>query len=292
VGPAAAPGTFPAKLLAAVLAAAFLAAAFFVLAGQVGGNAALADFDWRVTEAVLAWRTPAVSRVMWLFTILGNTPVLASLAAAAVIALAARGAWARALLIAGALASAQGISTLAKAVFQRPRPPEAMMLIQAPTSHSYPSGHAMIIAVFCGLLVFLVFRDFNPDRERLGGVWPTRQARHAGHVARHWAQVALQGGALLVALLVVLEVGFSRVYLGVHWVTDAFGGWCVGGAWLGAVLAAFFAWERSRWALRDSAPLGTSSARVGLAVVLCLVVVGAAIAAALIDPLSVVPAAR
>ncbi len=57
--------------------------------------------------------------------------------------------------MAGTLASAQGVSSLAKALVQRVRPPEAIALIEQPGSFSLPSGHAFLTLVFLGLLVLL-----------------------------------------------------------------------------------------------------------------------------------------
>lgn len=70
---------------------------------------------------------------------------------------------------------------------------------------AYPSGHALTAAVVCGLLVWLV-----PHTA------PRRFAR---------AATAL---ALLVAAVSVLGVGFTRIYLGVHWFSDVLAGWLLG----------------------------------------------------------------
>ncbi|GGT59820.1 phosphatase PAP2 family protein [Streptomyces purpureus] len=67
---------------------------------------------------------------------------------------------------------------------------------------AYPSGHAMTAAVTCGLLLWLLARRYPGPR-----LW--------------WAAVAL-------AVVSVLGVGLTRIYLGVHWITDVVGGWLLG----------------------------------------------------------------
>ncbi|MBT2451837.1 phosphatase PAP2 family protein [Streptomyces sp. ISL-43] len=72
---------------------------------------------------------------------------------------------------------------------------------------AYPSGHAMTATVVCGLLLCLVPRGS-----------PGRFARFA------------PGLALLLAAVSVLGVGFTRLYLGVHWFSDVLAGWLLGAA--------------------------------------------------------------
>ena len=52
------------------------------------------------------------------------------------------------------------------------------------------------------------------------------------------------GVALTVAALIVLGVGWSRVYLGVHWPSDVLGGWLLGATMLLVAVGVYLAWER------------------------------------------------
>jgi undecaprenyl-diphosphatase len=84
---------------------------------------------------------------------------------------------------------------------------------------SFPSGHAQSAVVALGLLL-LVFLPVL-------------------HGARRTA--ALAGAAIMVLL-----IGFSRVALGVHYVSDVLAGYVLGAAWLAVTTAAFSAWRRER----------------------------------------------
>ena len=72
-------------------------------------------------------------------------------------------------------------------------------------SSSFPSGHAMNSALTYLTLAALLARTQKNRRVRVY--------------------------LIAVAALLTLSIGFSRVYLGVHWPTDVIAGWCVGAAW-------------------------------------------------------------
>jgi len=130
-----------------------------------------------------------------------------ALIAAAVIALWWRGARPLALRVAAASLIGSLLSQVVKAAVDRERPrwPDPV-----DTAHfaAFPSGHAMTTVVSCGLLLWLL---------RLYGAGP-----------------ALWAGAVAVAVLSAIGVAVTRVYLGVHWLTDV-----VGGALLGVAVVAF-----------------------------------------------------
>ncbi|MER8032156.1 phosphatase PAP2 family protein [Streptomyces bauhiniae] len=112
-----------------------------------------------------------------------------------------RAAWWTALWLLVTCAVAAVVQQAVKAGVARPRPvwPDP---VDSARFAAFPSGHAMTATVVCGLLLWLI---------RTYGV---RGARWYGAVA--------------VALVSVLGVGLTRVWLGVHWFSDVLGGWLFG----------------------------------------------------------------
>jgi len=93
---------------------------------------------------------------------------------------------------------------LGKFVFQRQRPPRVG--VYAETSFSFPSGHAAVAAAFYGFAVYFLWRRTATWGRRLN---------------------ILCAGVFLIA-----AIGFSRLYLGVHFLSDVLGGYLLGSLWL------------------------------------------------------------
>ncbi|MCR4869799.1 MAG: phosphatase PAP2 family protein [Atopobiaceae bacterium] len=91
-----------------------------------------------------------------------------------------------------------------KEIVQRPRP-EGFRLI-AETGYSFPSGHSMVAVAFYGFLIWLIIR-YEEDRLQRW-IWS------------------------LALFFVVIMIGISRVYLGVHYFSDVVAGYCVAAVWL------------------------------------------------------------
>jgi undecaprenyl-diphosphatase len=98
----------------------------------------------------------------------------------------------------------------AKALVIRDRPPIPFAVINA-KGFSFPSGHAAGIAVGVCLTAWMLTR------------WL---------ITRWIGRVVVS----TVAIGVAAVMGFSRVYLGVHYVSDVLAGWLLGAAWAGAVI--------------------------------------------------------
>lgn len=127
-----------------------------------------------------------------------------------------------ALLIAVATAGGQGLNATLKHVFARERPDATLHLVEV-RSPSFPSGHSMAASIFYLTSGALLARTARRRREKFY--------------------------LMSCALLLTVAVGFSRVYLGVHYPTDVLAGWCAGAAW--AIVCWFVAdWLARRGALR------------------------------------------
>jgi membrane-associated phospholipid phosphatase len=169
----------------------------------------------RLDRPTLGWvvehRTPAWSAFLAAITTLGNTAVVATTTIVVVAGLLLARRWVGAGQVALAQVGAGTLVAVGKVAVGRQRPPEATRLAVEATL-SFPSGHALGTIVLALTLVSLVWRS----------------------AGRRW----LRWLAVSVATLLVLGVGVSRVYLGVHWVTDVLGGWLAGGAWATVCLVA------------------------------------------------------
>jgi undecaprenyl-diphosphatase len=112
--------------------------------------------------------------------------------------------WGTILLVIASLAGGTLLNSVLKGAFGRPRPELVAHLVTVETA-SLPSGHAMMSAV--------TYLTLGALLARVQPWWPLK--------------MYIMGAAVVLTLL----VGFSRVYLGVHWPTDVLAGWSIGAAW-------------------------------------------------------------
>jgi len=249
--------------------AAFLAV-FVFIAYEVHAGTFLTAWDSRVTEAIVASRSGVWSRVFWGATLLGNAPLMSAYLSAAVILFLAWGRWRSALLLAAGTGGAQVVSAVAKAVIDRPRPSVSLALIEQPVSHSLPSGHAFMTLVVAGLLVHLLCFPTTAD----GSLGDSRTCGRASRIV----------GMVVTAVLLLL-VGMSRVYLGVHWASDVIAAWCLGAFWLILLLNSSRRWQWDERLAAGPRPWLGRGWRIGLLALFAVVVVIALVLAAWADPL-------
>ena len=202
------------RALLALFAAAGAIWAFLAIGGEMREGETLA-IDRRI---LLAFRTPgnpaqpigpqSFQEAMRDVTALGGVTVLTLVTVVAALGFVFHRKLRHAAVLVGAVLVAIVASEVLKHLYGRPRPdlvPHGSYVYSA----SFPSGHSMLSTTVYLTLATLI-STLEPRR-------PTKVL------------------AFAVAVMVMIAVGFSRIYLGVHWPSDVLAGWCAGA---GCALAA------------------------------------------------------
>jgi len=181
-----------------------------VVQGVLGRDELMTTVDGPITRYVVDHRTASMTSMMKAVTMLGSSAVLVPLVVVAgLVARQRRAGWKPLVVLAASLLGSIALYDVVKVLVGRPRPAVGRLVATA-TGYSFPSGHAVGATAALGALAYLC---------------ATWQRGWAAKVAT-WAS----------AIIVVLLVGFSRVYLGVHWTSDVVGGYALGALWLAAVV--------------------------------------------------------
>jgi undecaprenyl-diphosphatase len=192
--------------LAGLLAALLSLFLFAKLASEMR-EGATANFDNAVRGWVHQFASPGMTQAMTFISLLGYDILLAELAIVILIFL--RIGWRRAAIwLSVTMVGSVLLDVTLKHVFHRPRP--VPYFGDAPHSYSFPSGHALASFCFYGVLAGLI----------------------ADRVERLSVRVAV--GVL--AAVVVLAIGISRIYLGVHYPSDVVAGYIAAAMWVGTML--------------------------------------------------------
>ncbi len=217
---------FAPRLLAAILLVGAAIWGFLVLDGEVREGETTA-FDRALILALRQSVDPNRLRgPAWLqetardITALGGFTVLGLITVAALAVLLVYGRHRQALVFGTAAVGAQVLAEAIKNVVGRPRP-SFVARYDLIASSSFPSGHSMMApAIYFTLAAIVAAGELRPA-----------------------ARVMLMVGSVVL----VIAIGVSRVYLGVHWPTDVLAGWTLGSA------VALVAWVALRWPARTLA---------------------------------------
>jgi undecaprenyl-diphosphatase len=162
------------------------------------------SMDEKVFGIIALQRTDTLTKIMRFVTFLGNTNFLIPANILLIIIFCfQRNYWFAITVAVVALSNVIVMSAL-KRLFQRQRPIDP--LIEGITNFSFPSGHAFMSVAFYGLLI-----------------WFT-----AITITDKWRQKVI----IVFLLLLILLIGFSRIYLRVHYTTDILAGFTLGFTWL------------------------------------------------------------
>ena len=96
------------------------------------------------------------------------------------------------------------LNLLLKHIVQRPRPTEYRMISE--TGYSFPSGHSMVSMAFYGFLIYLIYKQVENKK--------------------------LKWGLIITLAILIVTIGISRIYLGVHYTSDVLAGFTISVSYL------------------------------------------------------------
>lgn len=209
------------RLLVVLAVIALILWAFAALADEFSEQGALARLDLSVLNWLQLHGTEGGERIFELVSMLG-APVLFVVDFVVAATLAIRRRWQTLTLWAAAIVGGVVLDEILKLAFHRARPDVASEFITG-HSWSFPSGHAMNSLVSYAMLAYILREYVESPRARLS--------------------------IAVMAAILIAAIGFSRLYLGVHYLSDVVAGYLAGGAWvLACITAAKHATGRSRHA--------------------------------------------
>ena len=160
--------------------------------------------DMRFTAMLYSIRSEWLSYVLFAFTKLGNRETVFIVGGVVTAIFLYRKRFVAILAFWLALAGVGITVQYGKTIISRDRP--AKVAYYPVDNFSFPSGHATTVVALYGMLAYFLYRHFNSPRYQRLTIWAS-------------------------AVLVVI-VGFSRIYLGVHYLSDVLAGFMLGALWL------------------------------------------------------------
>ncbi|MCM3252511.1 phosphatase PAP2 family protein [Priestia aryabhattai] len=162
-------------------------------------------FDHDVISFIQGFESPLLTTIMKFFTFIGSTPAVAMISLFSLFflykVLKHR---TELILFIAIIIGSPILNGLLKLLFHRARP-NLHRLIEI-KGYSFPSGHAMSAFAVYGILSFLLWR----------------------HIPTRWGRTLL----ILICSIMILAIGISRIYLGVHYPSDVIGGYFASGCWV------------------------------------------------------------
>lgn len=165
----------------------------------------IANYDRMIAEYVISFRTPALTQFFILITNVGDIyGYLLVIGLGLLISWVYIKRWKQMVQMMFVLICASIFNVLLKQFFQRARPSNEHLVLAE--TLSYPSGHAMSAMAFYGFVIFLFYRS--------------KMNRF------------LKYSLILLLFLLIVCIGVSRIYLGVHFPSDIAGGYIAGFIWV------------------------------------------------------------
>jgi undecaprenyl-diphosphatase len=168
----------------------------------------VARFDLHVIHLVQGVSFEEMTPLMKGFTAVGSGPWVVGIAVLLSLVLGALGYRRELIFFGGVIIGSSVLNLLLKGIFHRARP-DIHRIIEA-AGYSFPSGHSMSAFTMYGITIYFLWK----------------------HLRRGWVRT----GVAMLCLFMVVMIGLSRIYLGVHYPSDVIGGYFISAAWLTLVI--------------------------------------------------------
>lgn len=154
------------------------------------------QFDNQIDKAVSYFISDGFTNVIKVITNIGSAPVI--LTVTAIILIVAKNKKIS-IAVCSNLVTITALNQLLKRIIARPRPIEHRLIDE--TGYSFPSGHSMVSMAFYGFLIYLSYQKIkNPYIKTI---------------------------VCILLSIIILLIGLSRIYLGVHYPSDVIAGFCI-----------------------------------------------------------------
>jgi len=192
--------------------------AFSALARQTIFSKNMELFDNTFIWIIRYFASPGVDRVMIFITDIGFGIKYLIIVASSFLLLSYQRRWQEIAGLGICLSGGAALNFWLKYLFHRSRP-DLLRVVQE-IGYSFPSGHVIASMCFYGMSAFLIMRTISLWRGRLA--------------------------VLMLAVILNVAIGISRIYLGVHYPTDVVAGYAVGSMWVAFCISLLMWWELKR----------------------------------------------
>jgi membrane-associated phospholipid phosphatase len=193
---------------------------FAILLSYAASRFQVLPFDLKSNEELQEQASPLFDSLMRVVSAIGDSAIAMTLTAIAMLTFAMRRQWLESIFMLATTSSVL-LAFVLKELIHRTRPiplaQNATGLIQSINEYSYPSGHVLFFVVFFGFFAYLA-----------------------------WIHFAGRARMIVISIcgMLIVLIGPSRIFLGVHWASDVLGGYIIGMIWLFILILAY------KWVMR------------------------------------------
>ncbi len=191
------------------------------LADEIRELSRLRRADLFLADFFYTHRSQAIGSFLYWFSKIGSSPIVLSLLGLLTMGAVWRKRFHAWLAISTSLICSTATAFIGKVYYQMPRP--GSLAWYEEFSYSFPSGHATVSVAYYGILFYILLHSIS--------------------------RPVLRNRIRIVAILFILLIGFSRIYLCVHYLSDVMAGYAIGLLWF-LFSAALLSWLDFRKELR------------------------------------------